>query len=77
MVVWLMDDDGGFTAGDTATGRTGYAYPTSTHATLACRNPGATARKMMRAAAASIGTPHIVAECDARNWRRINSARAV
>lgn len=58
--------DGGFVAGDVDTGRTSYAYPTSTHATLAKRNPEREARIMLKAAnrLQDVDT----SEYDARNW---------
>ena len=47
-IVFAFDDDGGFIAGDTATGRTSYAYPTSHYATCAKRAAMRTAILMMR-----------------------------
>jgi hypothetical protein len=47
-IIYTFDDDGAFIAGDTATGRTCYAYPTSTHATKAKKIPQRVAREMMR-----------------------------
>jgi hypothetical protein len=48
MIIMKILDDGGFVCGDTATGRTAYAYPTSTHAVAAKRGKcAATAREML------------------------------
>ena len=47
MIVYRMFEDGGFVAGDTATERTSYAYPTSTHAIDAKRNPAKVAAEMV------------------------------
>lgn len=46
-IVFGFDGSGGFTAGDTVTGRTSYAYPTSFHATTAKRSAVRTAMQMM------------------------------
>ena len=46
-VLWGFDGSGGFLAGDTDTGRTAYAYVTSTHAVKAKRHPDKVAQKMM------------------------------
>lgn len=37
MILFYLDPQGGFTCGDTETGRTAYAYPTSPHADRAKR----------------------------------------
>ena len=44
---YFLDAQGGFTVGDTLTGATCYAYPTSTHATDAKRRACAVAREMI------------------------------
>lgn len=47
MRFYLMTKDGGFRCGDTQTGRTAYAYPTSIRASAARRNPAQTATEML------------------------------
>lgn len=46
MILSHLDSQGGFTVGDTDTGATAYAFPTSTHATNAKRQPETVAAKM-------------------------------
>ncbi len=43
-----LDERGGFTCGDTTTGRASYAYPTSEHANKARRDPHGIAVRMLR-----------------------------
>ena len=69
MIVFRLLADGGFVAGDTATGRTSYAYPTSEHANIARRLPDRVAREMMKAANAFVGCD--TADYDARMWRKL------
>lgn len=47
MIRYLHQPDGGFLAGDTSTGIAAYAYPTSTHGSMARRDPGRAARAMV------------------------------
>lgn len=47
-IVFKLLDDGGFVVGDTDTGRTAYAYPTSPFATKAKKSPVNVAKAMMR-----------------------------
>jgi hypothetical protein len=47
MILFKLDAQGGFTCGDTETGRTAYAYPTSSHAQAAKKQPELVAAKMM------------------------------
>lgn len=61
-----MDRDGGFTVGDTNTGMTGYAYPTSTHAVAARRKPERVRDEMARRMS-SAPWP----EYHQRNWTRL------
>ncbi len=49
-LIYKLDAHGGFTVGDTDTGATSYAYPTSPHATLARRLPDRVAADMAKAA---------------------------
>ena len=74
MIVYRMLDDGAFIAGDTATERTSYAYPTSTYATQARRDADRIAAKMM-AQENKGGRAACVADYDARNWKRLNETR--
>lgn len=39
MIIFIRTQEAGFLAGDTETGFTAYAYPTSTHAVAAKRSP--------------------------------------
>jgi hypothetical protein len=62
--------DGGFVVGDTETGITAYAYPSSEHATKARKNPSGIASEMIKREneiafchMSNIGLDH-----DARNW---------
>ena len=74
-IKWAWCPDGGFVAGDPATGRTSYAYPTSTHATLAKRMPAFVAETMVAGANRFQGCPSdIVAAYDARNWLAMGGA---
>ena len=72
MIFWHLDDQGGFTAGDTETGLTAYAYPTSPSATSARRDPRRIAAMLVanedplwRTIAPG------VARYDAENWARM------
>lgn len=72
-IVFNLESDGGFLAGDTETGFTSYAYPTSTHADFAKRQPGAQAKIAAEMMEVEIATPYRV-EYDARNWLRLERA---
>lgn len=65
MIVHKFDASGGFIVGNTATGLTSYAYPTSTHATEARRN----ARKVAAFMVGHERDSAIRADFDSRNWR--------
>jgi hypothetical protein len=47
-ILYKLDAQGGFTCGDTETGRTAYAYPTSISADDAKHDPLRVARRMMK-----------------------------
>lgn len=47
MIRYRLLPDGGFVAGDTETGRTAYAYPTSPRAEAARKRPEATATAIL------------------------------
>lgn len=66
-IVYHLAADGGFTAGNTETRITAYAYPTSHYARRAKRAAAATAVKML----ADEQRPPLgyEAEYDARHWR--------
>jgi hypothetical protein len=71
-IVFYLDPQGGFTAGDTVTRVTSYAYPTSTHATKARSKPTLVAAEMVKQQNTQWrGEPKTVAEYDARNWARL------
>ena len=65
-IVYKLDEHGGFTAGDTETRVTSYAYPTSTYATQARRAPEMVANEMVRMETRH-GFAHEI-EYDARHW---------
>jgi hypothetical protein len=70
-IVYRHSPDGAFVAGDSDTGFTAYAYPTSTHAQQAKRSAvwaEQTARKMLE----SRGTVSAY-EYDRRNWQAIQA----
>jgi hypothetical protein len=76
-IVHHLDAQGGFTVGDTDTGRTRYAYPTSAHAKWAARNPDREAAMMIASANRYAGpNARETADYDARNWLRLNAATA-
>ena len=47
-ILFKLDAQGGFTCGDTETGRTCYAYPTSPNANGAKKHPERVAKMMMK-----------------------------
>jgi hypothetical protein len=70
MITFKLLPDGGFVAGDTDTGRASYAYPTSSHATIARTMPARIAAEMMESAnryAASCPA-HILNDYHSRLW---------
>lgn len=71
-IIHKFDAAGGFTAGDTVTGNTCYAYPTSTHAVTARRRELTVARVMMEQENAFRASTLIAREdYDYRNWREL------
>jgi len=68
------DAQGGFACGDTASGVTSYAYPTSTYATEAKRKPFATAIVMLTLER-RYGLPH-ESDYDARIWAKLGGRDA-
>lgn len=68
-IVYMLDQQGGFTCGDTATGNTNYAYPSSPHAEAAKRHPDLIANRMVREAN-DVGH-WMKDEYQARNWARL------
>ena len=73
-IKWRLLPDGGFVAGDPATGRTAYAYPNSAYAEWAKHNPAREAEMMLRSAN-RYGGPNAqeTADYDARNWARMGA----
>ena len=73
-ILYKICEDGAFVAGDTESGLTSYAYPTSTHADDARRNARKPvclerlARDMLKAERHAAGR----AEYDARNTERLD-----
>ena len=47
MIIYHLDSEGGFTAADMSRGVSGYAYPTSTNADAAKKNPANVAESML------------------------------
>lgn len=77
MIRFHLDTDGGFTAGDTSTGLTAYAYPSSTHATRAKRDPLGVAAEMMASEVPSCRILACVVESDVHNWSRLDRAAGI
>ena len=71
MIKYKLLADGSFVVGDTATGLTVYAYPTSLYATMARTMADRVAAEMMKSAGACTVPVHIRAEFDARNFARL------
>lgn len=72
-IKYRLLDNGAFIAGDTKTGRTVYAYPTSEHASLAYQRPFCTALRMMASENAMGAYRDTHDDYDLRNWYRLNS----
>ena len=70
-IVFKLEADGGFVAGDEKTGMTAYAYPTSPHATEAKRAPAKVAAEMLHAEWAHMRDYPSVQDYDKRNWGRL------
>lgn len=71
MIRFRLLPDGGFVAGDSQTGRTVYAYPTSNNARHAQHIPEYVAQAMLldtNRMATDRDTSPICREYDARNW---------
>jgi hypothetical protein len=71
LIVYRFTPDGGFVAGDTESRLTAYAYPDSTCATQAKRNPPLIARHMISQESASFRKLASVRDYDARNWQEM------
>lgn len=70
-IIFKLLSDGAFVAGDTASGKTAYAYPTSTNAEAAKK---ATPARRQKLAASMVGYEIATgdrAEYDARHWRQL------
>jgi len=76
MIVHRLLDCGAFVAGDTDTGETSYAYPTSDHARRAKRYPDLVAREMIKRAnaSASFMPSDISGPYNARQWASLSVA---
>jgi hypothetical protein len=74
---YATNAQGGFTAGDTFTKNTAYAYPSSTHAVAAKHDPEKVAAEMVRSAnyLNPLCPADIVNAANERNWKRINRYR--
>lgn len=76
-ILYLIDEQGGFLCGDTLTGITEYAYPTSDHATAAKRDPEGVARTMLAKAWRPPETfQPLATELQERDRRRIARLKA-
>lgn len=65
--------DGGFVAGDTESGLTSYAYPSSPYAISARKNPAKVAATMIRGEGALSRTySEHAKEYDRKNWETLN-----
>jgi len=73
MIYHTLGQDGSFTCGDSVTGITVYAYPTSQHATEAKKNADKTAIEMLANEIASLHCGRIGQEYDLNNWKRIHT----
>ena len=73
MIRFKLETNGAFIAGDTETGRTLYAYPSSTHATQAKWRPKTVAAEMMTAENSAGKWRDTYDDYDLRNWTRINA----
>jgi hypothetical protein len=76
MIAYLFPKDGGFLAVNKETGRTAFAYATSTHEQAASKAPLKVAREMLAAvytpAPGTIGAEKVKAY-DERNWIEFNA----
>ena len=71
-IEYKLDEDGGFTCGNTETGLTSYAFPTSVHATAARKNPAYVARAMLRGEELTLSaTKATRADFDERQWKKL------
>lgn len=75
MTKFKMLADGGFVAGDTVTGHTAYAYPSSPHATKARTSPEKVAAEMVRSANDSASSAYVDVQerFDLSNWAKLNA----
>ncbi len=71
--------DGAFVCGDTKSGFTSYAYPTSPHAVAARRKPKETAAEMIANETAFTGRNKApsVEDYDRRNWQTLRDANVL
>jgi hypothetical protein len=68
MIVYKLDERGGFTAGDTETGITSYAYPSSVWAVTARSKPMKAAQLMISMERECMHESDYAKAYDARNW---------
>lgn len=76
MNIHHLDQQGGFTCGDTETMHTAYAYPSSIHARDAKRDPDKAVAEMLRHAnyLNPLLPGDIVARANERNWRTLHNS---
>jgi len=71
-IVWKICEDGSFVAGDTVTGVTSYAYPTSLRVAHAKRNPEREAKEMLANERKEDHETPYGLQYDKHNWERLN-----
>ena len=72
MIIWRSCPDGGFVVGDTVSGLTSYAAPTSVLAKLAASQPRAFGELMLRD---EENNNHNRADFDETNWRLLEKGK--
>lgn len=67
MIIYKLEEDGGFRCGDTESNLTSYAYPSSLDAKQAKKNPVKVSARMI----ANEGVMRGDGSYDKRNWERL------
>ena len=73
MLLWTIEPDGGFRAGDTGTGLTSYAFPTSMLAEMALKSPDDAAFLMLQDQSPNPGRSGF----DSDNWLLLTEGKLV
>lgn len=74
MIYHALDSNGGFVCGDSVTGITSYAYPTSEHATKAKKKPGQVALEMIKWEMNLPRDSDSGRQYDMRNWKLLHDS---